>query len=152
MKKLLQRIKSLRLSRRVSLPIGVILAIVIVAAGALGLRYYLHRSDVAPNSNAASTGMSLVFNPALKNTAKLEIDDSNEKLVKTVNLVRAKSKVSTHSVGNPLGVTYSISLNEGVYRIKITSSKNDFPPFVSTVTVPHHTVSIVNVRFGAYSY
>lgn len=152
MKKLLQQIRRLKPSRKLLLPLGLILAVGVVTGGALGLHYYLHRSDVAPNSSASSTGMSLVFNPALKNTAKLEIDDSNEKLVKTVNLVRAKSQNSAHSVSNPLGVKYNIALDEGVYRIKITSPKNDFPPFIATVTVPHHIVSIVNVRFGAYPY
>ena len=150
MKKLLQKIKRFKMPPRVLAVAAAALTVGVVIGGALGLHYYLHRSDIAPNTGSYTTGMSLVFNPALKDTAKLEIDDSNEKLVKTVNLVRAKSKDTAHSIGNPLGVKYNISLDEGVYRVKVTSSQNDFPPFVSTVTVPHHTVATVNIRSGVY--
>lgn len=142
----MKKIKRLKVSKTLMLIVSGMVVIMLIG-GFLWLHHYLHRSDITPNNSTPRTGMSVVFNPPLKHTAKLEIDDSNEKMLKTVSLVRANDSSSAQSVSNPLGIRYNIALNEGVYRIKVTSSKYDFPPFISTVTVSDHTLTTENVSF-----
>lgn len=133
--------------------VRLIMVIVLVAAlagGAVYWHHYIHRSDLKPNTAAPDTGISVIFSPALSHTANLEIDGSNEQLIKTVNLVRANSQDSAKTINDPHGIRYNIALAEGVYAIKVTSSHNDFPPFTATVTVTKHTLTTENVSFGGF--
>lgn len=144
------RLNMPKIPSKVRLIATTFLAVAVIATGSLRGYRYLHRSDVRPNGKPPITGISLVFSPPLKHTAQLEIDDSYEKPLKTMNLIRANGQNSAHSISNPLGITYNVPLGEGVYRVKVTSSENDFPPLVSTVTVTNHTLTSVRLGFSAY--
>ena len=147
MAKINNRIK--HLPKIVTLIVAIV-ALGLLAGGTLYWHHYIHRADLNPNTAAPDTGISVIFAPALRHTANLEVDGSNEKMIKTVNLVRASSLDSAKSINDPRGIRYNIALTEGVYRVKVTSSKNDFPPFTATVTVTQHTVTTENISFNSF--
>jgi hypothetical protein len=109
----------------------------------------LHKPAVVPSNSPPLTGVSLIFSPPLANTAKVEVDNSNDQVVKTVNLTRAK-KQDLGFISDSQGKRYNIPLSEGVYRLKITNSTNTLTPFLLTVTVSNNKLTTENINFGIF--
>lgn len=112
--------------------------------GALILR---HHHTVVPNNRPPSTGVSIVFNPALVSPAKLEVESSDGKVIESATLARAKVVGGGHFIEDPQGIRYNIPLAEGVYRLIISSTTNSFPPFNETATVSNNKLTTENISF-----
>ena len=120
----------------------------VVAAGILTFVLSRH-TTVTPNDRPPTTGVSLLFNPPLSGTATLEIDSSNGKKLKTVTLARTKTTGIANSAQDPHGMRYNIPLNEGVYKLTVSSPTNAFPPFIQTATISSGKLTIENIGFAS---
>lgn len=144
--KLLEKFtKHTKLLRAISATIIAIGMGVILAVSAYR---YQHRNDLTPNTTPPQTGLVLVFSPTLSNPAHLTIENSSEKEVKSAMLVKSRSEKLSQSINNPFANKYYLELPEGVYRLKITSTRDDFLPYTATVTIPNHALTTQFIQYA----
>ena len=119
------------------------ISLVLIVIGTLLL---LQPTATLPN-RPPTTGVTLIFSPPLANATNLEIESSDGHK-KTIVMALAKEKGPNSIVVDPKGATYNISMDEGVYRLKIHSTGNSFPTFTKTATVSKNKVTTEIVNFA----